>query len=325
MLHDPKAPAFKPFVVAGRERLATCSSISWFQGYHLAVVNLYGSHLRVYRFHPEETAGGRPPWLELLHELTEGISFPEDVAVSPDGTQLAVSHSMCPSRGVTLHSIDPVSLAPSPILTTLRAGVAFHGVKYSPDSRHLAFTEVGTPGFVEVVRVSPRSLERTCLLENRQAPLKPKSISFSHDGRFAFIVVGPGATPSFQAHHAGGRLSVHRFDMAKGVIAMESVAELCSADKNMAYVEMCAVLPNAPGEPYRILLTNQASDSVLACQFSGQDLSLSLVGTVASGLSFPHGLDVSHDGRYLAIANYGDDSLRIARMAPISAGVPTRL
>ena len=31
--------------------------------------------------------------------------------------------------------------------------------------------------------------ERTCLLENRHAPLKPKSVAFSRDGRFAVIAL----------------------------------------------------------------------------------------------------------------------------------------
>jgi hypothetical protein len=32
--------------------------------------------------------------------------------------------------------------------------------------------------------------------------------------------------------------------------------------------------------------------------------------------SFPHGIDASADGRFVAITNYGDDTLRIMRLAP---------
>ena len=46
--------------------------------------------------------------------MTEGLSYPEDVAVSPDGTLLAVTHSMSDDLGVSLHPIDAVSLAPGP-------------------------------------------------------------------------------------------------------------------------------------------------------------------------------------------------------------------
>jgi hypothetical protein len=37
---------------------------------------------------------------------------------------------------------------------------------------------------------------------------------------------------------------------------------------------------------------------------------------VRDGLSFPHDVDVSADGKFAAIANYGDDSVRIALSCP---------
>ena len=108
VLHDPSVAGLEPFTVAGRKRLATCSGVAWFRGHHLAVVNLYGGHLRVYRFHPGGDSAGSAtgPRLELLHEMTEGLSYPEDVAVSPDGNLLAVTHSMSDDVGVSLHPID---------------------------------------------------------------------------------------------------------------------------------------------------------------------------------------------------------------------------
>src|SRR5438552_2663525 len=69
VLQRPDVHTLEPFVVAGRKRLATCSGVAWFRGYHLAVVNLYGCHLRIYRFHPESRA--QPAHLELLHEMAE--------------------------------------------------------------------------------------------------------------------------------------------------------------------------------------------------------------------------------------------------------------
>ena len=57
--------------------------------YHLAVVNLYGNHLRIYRFQPGDGSDGAAPRLELLHEMTESVCCPEEVAVSPDGKLIA--------------------------------------------------------------------------------------------------------------------------------------------------------------------------------------------------------------------------------------------
>ena len=123
VLHDPNVAGLEPFTVAGRKRLATCSGVAWFRGHHLAVVNLYGGHLRVYRFHPGGDGSATGPRLELLHEMTEGLAYPEDVAVSPDGNLLAVTHSMSDDLGVSLHPIDTVSLAPG------RPGRRFAGAR----------------------------------------------------------------------------------------------------------------------------------------------------------------------------------------------------
>src|SRR5262249_12881649 len=101
--HAPDSlTAFPAFVVAGRKRQATCSDVAWFPGNHLAVANMYGGHVRIYRLH--EDSGGMPSRLELVHEK-RGLPLPEGVAVSPDGSMLAAAHSLCNEYGVSLHAI----------------------------------------------------------------------------------------------------------------------------------------------------------------------------------------------------------------------------
>jgi hypothetical protein len=58
ILQAPNIAEFVPFAVAGQTRRATRSGVAWFKGYHLAVVNLYGGHLRISRFHPASVAVG---------------------------------------------------------------------------------------------------------------------------------------------------------------------------------------------------------------------------------------------------------------------------
>jgi len=324
VLHDPDVARLQPFTVAGRKRLATCSGVAWFRGHHLAVVNLYGGHLRVYRFHPGGEGSATGPRLELLHEMTEGLSYPEDVAVSPDGSLLAVTHSMSDDLGVSLHPIDAMSLAPGPAGETLRRGTrgsAFHGVSFSPDSRHLAFTEIGAPGYVEVVATTTR--ERTCLLENRHAPMKPKSVAFSRDGRFAVIALALNVTPGPGAAAPDGMLSVHRFDAASGVIG-EAVAEMHGADTALVNMEICTFLPCIAGTPYRILVANQGADVVTAFTFDPGARALAFTGIFAAGLSFPHGVDACADGRFVAVTTYGDDSVHIARVTTGLDGISGR-
>ncbi len=316
ILQAPNVADFVPFAVGGRTRRATCSGVAWFKGYHLAVVNLYGGHLRVYRFHPGDYASS-PARLELLHEVRDGIEFPEDVAVSPDAKLLAVGHALSKDYAVTLFPIDPRSLAPILPAEKLRAGTgyaAFHGVNFSPDSRHLAMCEITNPGYVEVVRVTSPSRERTCFLENRLAPLKPKSAAISHDGRFAAIAMGLNGSPNRGAPPCSGMVVVHRFDSANGIIAAQAIAEFKASGVALAGIDLCTFLPTAPGKPYRILVVDQGADAVPSFEFDPEDRTITPSGVFAEGLSFPHGVDVSSDGRFVAISNYGDDSVRIDRL-----------
>jgi hypothetical protein len=322
VLHAGNAADLVPFAVGDRMRLATCSGVAWFRENHLAVVNLYGGHLRIYRFHPGGGIGAAPARLELLHELTEGIEFPEDVAVSPDGQLLAVTHSLSAKFGVSLFPIEATCLAPGPAREKIRPGVpgsAFHGVSFSPDSRHLAFTEISMPGYVEVVRVASTTRERTCFLENRLVPLKPKSVAFSQDARLAVIAMGLNASRKEGLAPSGGMLSVHRFDAANGVIADEPLAQLRGVGSSLANMEICKFLPAMSARRYRILVADQGADVIPSFEFDAQARTLVSTGIFKAGLSFPHGLDVSADGRLVAMTSYGDDTVRIVGVTPFTA------
>jgi DNA-binding beta-propeller fold protein YncE len=313
ILDAPDLNRYRPLAVGGRARHATVSGVAWFGGHHLAVVNLYGEHLRVYRFHPGDAVSGKAPRLDLLHERTQGLCYPEDVAAAPNGRMLAVTHSMGDDFGVTLHAVDPASLAPKAPGKLLRRGPYFHGLSFSPDSRHLAFTEIGSTGYVEVMRVGSFFRRRTCLLENRHSPLKPKSVAFSKDGRFAVIGLSLNAAEKAGDVVSGAMLSIHRFDAARGVIEPEPVAESRDLGIWPAGLEICAFLPPMPGQTYGILTTNQAADVVTAFEFRPGDRCLAFAGVFQDGLAFPHGVDVSADGDFVAVTNYGDDTLRIVR------------
>jgi glycosyltransferase involved in cell wall biosynthesis/DNA-binding beta-propeller fold protein YncE len=310
VLREIKTRSLVPKVVAGRRRFATCSGVAWFRDHHLAVVNLYGQHLRIYGVDLDDY--GDPFRLRLLHEVNEGLAFPEQVAVSPDGSVLAISHSESKAHGISLHTIEANSPTTITACGMFRVGPAFHGLYFSPDSRYLAFTEIGAPGYVEVAAINSGAC--TCRLGNLYVPFKPKGVAFSRDGCFVVVTFASNVQPENLPTTSGGILAVHRFDAEQGMMEPEAVAEWRSSDSSFGAMEMCTILPALPGRPFRILAADQSADIVLAFDFDPQRLTLSYVGVFAVGLSCPHGLDASADGRFVAITNYGDDTLRIARV-----------
>lgn len=66
---------------------------------------------------------------------------------------------------------------------------------------------------------------------------------------------------------------------------------------------------------HRILVTDQGADLVAAFEFNAVTPAVAFAGVFAAGRAFPHGIDASSDARFVAITNYGDDTLHIHRAA----------
>lgn len=310
VLERPDKDGLVPFAVGERKRLATCSGVAWLGPSLLAVVNLYGGHLRIYRFAPDATAG---PAFTLLHELREGLSFPETVAASPDGTMLAIAHSLSNAHGISLHQINAADHAPLPGHKMLRSEGTFHGVAFAPDSRHLAFTEIQGRGYVEVV--NPATGRATCLLANRLFPLKPKAIAFTSDARYVVVVSAMNVSPETEQDARRSVISIHRYRAQQGVMEDIPAAEYTHAGDRFSSLESCTFLPVKIGQAYSLLVVDQANDRMLAFEYDDRENRVAYCGVYSSELSFPHGIAASPDGRRVATANYGDDSLRILPLA----------
>lgn len=294
-----------PFVIGGRSRIATCSGLNWIGNDHLAVVNLFGGHLRIYRVeqHMDETCVA----LKLLHEHTDDISYPENIAISKDGNQLAITHSLSDDHGVSLQPIHQPSLKPGKV-NMLRYGRAFHGVDFSPDGDYLIITDVGEPGYVEVLRTDTG--KSTCRFDNVLAPLKPKDARFMSGTNLVVIAYGPNAKTEATSV-AGGVLSVHVCDVEHGNVDPRPVAIWHDSDNIMVALESCTVFRIPGSGRFNILCADQATDSVHGFTFDPDTLLIDFHGAFSTDLNFPHSVAVSPDGRLAAVANYGDDTIRI--------------
>lgn len=325
-----------PRIIRERPRRATCSGVAWFHGDCLATIHLVDNALHTYRFDAEART------LTPIQSLVDLDCFakPENLAFSRDGLLLATTNSR--DGAVHVFAVDPEThlVDPQPRATLRTEGdVNAHGVSFSPCSRFLAFTTVDEPGFVRVCRIHRDASGRIDAeviqsLPNAHAPLKPKGIDFSPDGRFVSICYSPnaarmkkrsivrffaGIAGTFGDRRGNGFLLVHPH--AEGRIARDPIP---GAKRRLRL--------NNPDDvkyfPNRSLLvvTDQAADTATLVQLEERSGALrERVMTLANPpaqLSFPHGIGISEDGRYLAIANYGDDKLAI--YAPWGEADPDR-
>lgn len=300
-----------PFTVGNRKRYATCSGVAWLSNELLAVVNYYGKHLRIYRFKPGAPAGSSA--LTLLHEMKLGYNaYPENVAASPDGLMLAITYYTMSlgKHGVSLHRLDQSDHSPSPAKEVLHTG-ACHGVCFAPDSRHFVFTDISRTGYIEVVNVATG--KPTCRLTNKSNSLKQKGIAISKDGRYAAIISAREVRPSLQQGRFPCVIAVYRYIEQDGLIDEMPVAEYEYEMHEFNSLEACAFFPSQTECIYRLLTVDQANDLILVFEFDGLKKQIDYGGVLSEDTSFPHSIDVSPDGQFVATTNYGDDTLRILK------------
>ena len=297
-----------PFTVGQRRRYATCSGIAWLNHDHLAEVNYYGKHLRIYRVTTGHSSG--KPSLTILHELKNLPCFPEQVACSPDGSMLAITLTMTQGDfGVSLYRIDSKDYTPHVMNPVLRKGNAFHGICFSLDSCHLVFTHVQKPGYTECVDLHTGAT--TFRFENRNFPLVQKGVAFSYDNRYLAIVSARNIHPKSQEGDFPFLVSVYRYHGQEGRIDELPVAEYTCSLHEFNSAEDCTFFPAQKSGIYQLLVVDQANDQVLDFKFDESQRSITYEGIFTLDVSFPHGIAFSPDGCLLAIANYGGDALRI--------------
>jgi len=293
------------YSVGNRKRYATCSGVAWIGMHHIAAVNLYGQHVRIYRV---DLNSGNV--MTLVSELKEGIPFPENLAVSPDKSVIAIAHSMSDTYGITLHHLNQTSFILEPSKGILRAGGTFHGLDFSPDSKYLAITEIRSAGYIEVIKLDEN--RTTCVLSGLYKPLKPKSIAFSRDGKY--VVIAFAANIGIEPNVGSAVIAIHSFDNTNGTIQESPLAEFIIGSGDVNSIEDCAFLPSADGHSYTIIATDQANDTIVSYVFDADNASIRYSGIKNRNLTFPHGLGLREDGEYVAVANYGDDTLRIYKI-----------
>jgi DNA-binding beta-propeller fold protein YncE len=297
------------YFVERRPRLATCGGVAWFHGLHLATLNLVGEAVHSYRFDPHDHS-----FTPVQARRLEGLVQPENLAVCEERQLLGVT-SITGAR-ITLYRLDPdthqIDTCPSDVIPCDPA-LGPHGIGFSPGGEALAVTaaaeRAGLLFFgLERSGASGVNIVPTQVVENRLAPLKPKGVAFSPDGRFVAVVYGRNA--ELRPHRRGrGVIAVHPFDAKTGRIADpvwtsgKSVGVRCAED--------IAFLPDGSGG----VVTDQALDAAIVLRFDSEagsfaERAVRLANPLAR-LSFPHGTAVSGDGRFLAVANYGSDEATV--------------
>jgi sugar lactone lactonase YvrE len=305
--------------IGAKPRWATCASVTWAGPDRLMVVHMLTSTVFTYDF--DGTVS--PPRLELRHTLRDvtDLVWPDGIATSPDGRWAALSNQ---SRGtITVMAIDAESgaLRPDTLATIgVDGDINPHGVAFSPDSKFIVYTTVDLPGAIRVVSLDTASGhdEQAMLTlvqrpDHARSPLAPKGVAFSPDGRF--IAVSYGGTATRAVTRPGrGMIEIRTYDPTSGTLG-EAISE-SSPSLPLRCGEDIAWMPDGR----RLLVTDQEAERALLIDVEPATGAIGAVSAeirrAASGLSLPHGCAASGDGRWIAVTNYGDATVRIFATPP---------
>lgn len=303
---------------AGTEkRYATANEVAWLPDDRIVVDYLLSDTIAVFDASLRDGA----PVLEPIAEIRDGaaVASPAGLVVTQDGRWLFVASQ----TGGTVSAFDlgaekPDDLARSVGSLDVAGASVLHGMAIDPEGTHILVTSIGGDGGIWVARrvddgSDPVALDIVSFTENEHSPLKPKSVAITPDGRF--VVVALGANVARRRNRPSrGRLEIRRFDSRTGTIGDVVATSLGVVE--LLVPESVAISPDGDA----VLVTDQADDKAVVLSFDPETGRLGEVthriGRAAGGLSFPHGCAFSPDGRWIAVTNYGDASVRIYPSEP---------
>ncbi len=291
-----------------RPRYSTCGAVSWAFGTHMLVaVNMQTDSIDTYRF-DEDT-------YELSH--VEKKTKRDGIALSrPEGLALTKNHRVfaipnMKSGILQLYLSKKEELIFGPPSTSIQLSM-LHGCNFSPDDRFVSVTSFERGGVIHTYKITTQqkrlSATKVHTLYNPYPALRPKSIAFSPNGKYA--VVGYCKQLSDKPHDAEALLAVFRCNQKTGKFAKFPVSET----RGLLSTETVQFHPDGRA----VYAVDQVLDRVTVHSFNQATGQLGAWRTALqnpeASLSLCHGISIDSSGRFAAVANYGNDSVNIYRI-----------
>ena len=300
--YDPK---IKPLFIGGVSRLATYSGCAFsHQSNLMAVVNLAAHTLEIYTWDP------------ILHHAVlvnrvsrdDGLKLdqPVDVTFSSNDRLLFIAN--LGNGTVHAYAFDPMTYAIdlNPIQVIRNPIDSFpHQVEAFlwNDEEYLGFV-CGHP--TSVLKIYKISSSSSLLRLDREInfkidpKLKIKAFGFSPDRQYLVLAFGEGAK-SYASKIEQSEIQIFRVDKMMKIASSPMVhIKTKGGYENLVFLKEDT-----------FVISDQVLNQVIIYEINGEKKSLQQIGRIdanAGHLSFPHGMGVSHDGKFLAITNHGSET-----------------
>ena len=283
-----------PFYVGNRARFAHCSGVKFIDRSRLVAVSLIGQRLYLVRF---DTDNNTSEIVTTTH-TTDGR---QDVGVDLidfDGTDRILAAN-CEHSSLSLYRLTGDRIELEDVISAGAPGERYcHGAKFVRGRPDLVCAAV-TTGRPEVAFLSLNTRLQVDAFSDEG--WVPKDVAFIDNRRMAVVFMRQviDQDPRVTHHAKVALVDLHFTD-----------------DGNGHHLADELVLPGATADGCHVhggtlFIADQAHDAVL--QFDVSEGRFRRLADMV-GFSFPHSMDVSPDGAFLAVANYGSNVVSIRRL-----------
>lgn len=294
-----------PLQIGERKRFATCTSVCWLNDNLLALLNLYGNNIHLYAFN------GLEYYLHQKIDNTNGalLSLSEHFCVSSDSKLMAVCsdipmNSIERYSYINIYEVKNNQISPIPIMR-LKEDSVVHNIRFTPDNKFLCFVKFSEQDSIRIFNIRNGTFENVCNKnkDSNYANLNVKAINFTKDGKFVILGYCTGAG-SLDA--VNSVIISYKFDSENG-----QIKEKLSECAGFFGCEDLILL----NDDNMILTSDQNADKLIELYFNKTNGEISYRSSLQlQNLNFPHGMDISKNGKYLAVANYGGDYANIYKI-----------
>lgn len=296
---------FVPINIGNRPRYATCTSVCWLDNNTLISLNLYGDKIVVYNFNEEKNE------FTIIQQIENKdgaeLSMSEHFSLSPCKKFLAVCGDV-PKSCVNIYLIDKV-INPAPIYT-IKDKSLIHNVRFNPNGKYLSYITFDNKESIKIfnIRHNNNEIEINNILirENEYKSIRAKAINFTKDGKFVVICYG---TAAMDSKHSINSMIVSYYFKEDGTIG----GKISEIEGNISPEDIIFI-----NDDNNILISDQANDKLINYKFNKINGEIGSIEEVIenplASLSFPHGMSMSDDNKYLAVSNYGDDNFNVYKL-----------
>jgi glycosyltransferase involved in cell wall biosynthesis len=284
----------EPFLVGNRARFATATGVKFITNNILVVASLVGKRMYLYEFDPKSRSS---KFLSSV-DTENGVTLVSIDNIDFNGGGLVIAAD-CEFSSISKYRVLDSSLG---YLETLQVGKKpsnyVHGAKFVSSSPEIlaACITAGEKGISFYLGAGGRKLGH---YSTKDWGVKDMAMLNLESHKFIAVCTKNNVGQDLDIEQS---ISLRLVQTNKRFFKFKRFKEISELILQNISIESIQIRDNY------IFLATQSSDSVLVMRHDERNI---YEFASVEGFSFPHGVDISPDGKWMAVANYGSNSVSV--------------